>query len=161
MVLDTLRAGKYAVILDHLQQPSATFASDIREITGWAATPVVGIARSAHMEDVGFLLPLFSDRQEKLELRNFENEVAEAFAQWVIGRVGLCAGNLDEFVRRVLEFSHGNPGAIISMVRMAKEPKYRSDDYIKVTPLYVDFRLGVEFGGSQEWLPRGGGTESK
>ena len=41
----------------------------------------------------------------------------------------------------ILQFSGGNPGAIVAMVEAAKNPKYRSDDYIKVSPLYVDFRM--------------------
>ena len=93
------------------------------------------------MEDVGFLHPLFADRQEKVELGNFEMGAAARFARWIIARMGLSAGNLEDFLQRVLELSQGNPGAIISMVRMARQPKYRSEDNIKVTPLYVDFRL--------------------
>jgi hypothetical protein len=143
LVLDVLRSGQFSVVLDHLSQPSAAFASDMREVTNWAATPVVGIARSPHMEDVGFLRPLFADRQEKMELKNFEEDTAASFARWAIARAGLVAGNLEDFLQRVLELSGGNPGAIIAMVAMARNPRYRSDDCIKITPLYVDFRLGA------------------
>ena len=33
LVLDILRSGQYSVVLDHLCQPSAAFASEIREVT--------------------------------------------------------------------------------------------------------------------------------
>lgn len=143
LVLDVLRSSQFSVVLDHMSQPSAAFASDMREVSNWASTPIIGIARSPHMEDIGFLRPLFADRQDKMEMKNFEQNVAASFARWAITRSGLSAGNLDDFLTRVLELSQGNPGAIITMVAMARNPRYRSDDCIKVTPLYVDFRLGV------------------
>ena len=31
------------------------------------------------------------------------------------------------------------------MLEMAKRPKYRSDEHIKITPLYIDFRMN--------WMP--------
>ncbi len=59
----------------------------------------------------------------------------------MIRRTGLAAPNLNEFVGKILEFSAGNPGAIVSLIGMAKYPKYRSDEHIKITPLYIDFRM--------------------
>lgn len=153
VVLDLLRCGQYSVVLDHLCQPSAAFASEIREVANWGSTAVIGVARSPHMEDVGFLRSLFADRRERVELKNFELESAASFARWVIAGTGLCAGNLEDFLERVLELSQGNPGAIISMVRMAREPKYRSKDCIKITPLYVDFRLSSPADGGRSRIP--------
>jgi len=49
--------------------------------------------------------------------------------------------------RPLLEFSQGNPGAILSLLEMATHPKYRSADHIKITPLYLDFRLNWKPGG--------------
>ncbi len=141
ITLDALRARECWVVLDHLALPSQSFAAAVREIMGWGHTPVIAVARSAHMEDVGFLQPLFSDRSERFELRNFSLAVAEQFAQEVVRRAGLFAENMGEFLDRVLEFSQGNPGAILSMLEMAKHPKYRSAEHIKITPLYLDFRL--------------------
>ena len=143
IVQDLLRAGKYWVVLDHLHLPSQAFAADIKELAGWAMTPVLGIARSDHMEDIGFLRSLFIDRSEKLELRNFDEPQAEAFARHVIEASQLSATNANEFLARVLELSAGNPGVIVAMVEMAKLPKYRSGAQIMVSPLYIDFRMGA------------------
>ena len=41
----------------------------------------------------------------------------------------------------------GNPGTILSLLRMAQHPKYRVAGHIKITPLYLDFRL--------DWKPAG------
>jgi DNA polymerase III delta prime subunit len=147
IVLELLRAGKYWIVLDHLKLPSQAFAADVKEMAGWGGTPVLGVARSDHMEDAGFLLPLFSDRSEKLELKPLDEALAAELVHKVIEDSGLSAQNLPEFIARVLELARGNPGAISSMVRMASLPKYRLGTQIMVAPLYVDFRLNGQPAG--------------
>jgi len=149
MTMDALRARECCVVLDHLTLPSQSFAAAVREIMGWGHAPVIAVARSVHMEDVGFLQPFFSDRCDRFELRNFPPAVAGRFAQEAVRRAELSAENMGEFLDRVLEFSQGNPGAILSMLEMAKHPKYRSAEHIKITPLYLDFRLNWKPAGVQ------------
>jgi hypothetical protein len=141
IVMDALNQGEYIVLLDHLNRPSSSFAAAVREVMGWGSTPVSAIGRSSHMEDVGSLQPLYSDRSEKFEIRNFARSVAEQFARQLAARAGLSASNMSEFLDKVLEFSDGNPGAIGAMIQMANYPKYRSDQHIKIAPLYIDFRM--------------------
>jgi hypothetical protein len=93
------------------------------------------------MEDTGFLQPLYSDRHDRYELKKFDSATAEQFAQAMVKRAELSASNMKEFLGKVLELSEGNPGAILSMLQMAKYPKYRSDEHIKFSPLYIDFRM--------------------
>ncbi len=141
IVMDALREGEYSIVLDHLKRPSYSFAAGVREIMGWGSTPVSAVARSSHMEDTGFLQPLYGDRSQKYEIRNFDDDTAKQFTCEMIKRRGLSSANMDEFVKKVLEFSAGNPGAIITMVDMARYPKYRSEEHIKISPLYIDFRM--------------------
>lgn len=141
IILDSLREGEYAIVLDHLRRPSYSFASAVREIVNLCSTPVSIVARSAHMEDAGFLQSFYGDRSQKCEIRNFDDTVAEQFAREIVKRKGLIASNMSEFLEKVLEFSQGNPGIIAALVDMAKYPKYRSEEHIKITPLYIDFRM--------------------
>ena len=141
IVIDALREGDYSIVLDHLGRPSYAFASAVREINSWGSTPVNAVARSSHMEDTGFLQPLYGDRSQKCEIRNFDDATAEQFAREMIKRRRLSGANMADFVNKVLEFSTGNPGAIITMIDMARYPKYRSEDHIKISPLYIDFRM--------------------
>ena len=147
IVTDALHEGSFCVVLDHLKLPSHAFAAAAREIMGWGSTAVVAVARSAHMEDLGFLQPLYPERSDRFEIRDFPPMVAERFIQEAARRTVLSAENMGEFVERVLEFSQGNPGAILSLLRMAEHPKYRVAGHIKITPLYLDFRL--------DWKPAG------
>jgi hypothetical protein len=141
IVMDALREGSYCIVMDHLNRPSQSFAAAVREIISWCSTPVIAMARSSHMEDTGFLQPVYSDRSEKYELRNLDAAAAEGFAQEIVKQAGLSASNIAEFLAEVLELSEGNPGAILCMLDMAKYPKYRSDAHIRITPLYIDFRM--------------------
>lgn len=141
IVMDALREGEYSIVLDHMKRPSYSFASAVREIMGWGSTPVSIVACSSHMEDTGFLQSSYGDRSQKCEIRNFDDTIAGHFAREVVKRTGLLASNLGEFLEKVLEFSDGNPGAIAALIEMANYPKYRSDEHIKVIPLYIDFRM--------------------
>jgi hypothetical protein len=141
IVMDALREGSHSIVLDHVHRPSPSFAAVVREIIGWCSTPVIAVAQSTHMEDTGYLQPVYSDRNDRYELKNFPLATAERFAHAIVQRAELSASNIEEFLGKVLELSQGNPGAILSMLQMAKYPKYRTDAHIKISPLYIDFRL--------------------
>ncbi|MGA3315614.1 MAG: AAA family ATPase [Candidatus Korobacteraceae bacterium] len=143
LVRDALRDSKYLVILDHLVRPSQTLAASIRELMLNWSVRVVAVSRSAHMEDVGFVLPLFPDRAERFALRNFDPEVARRFAAGCAEREDLTAENIEQFLDRVVEYSDGNPGAMLQMIRMAKAPRYSQENRIKITPLYIDYRIAM------------------
>jgi len=142
VVFDALREGRHCIVLDHIRRPPYSYAAVVRELIGWCSTPVITLARSAHMEDTGFLQPIYSDRRAQVELKNFDEEAAERFARRIAERLNLVADNLPDVLGHVVEYSRGNPGAILAMLNMATQPKYRSEDRVKITPLYIDFRLG-------------------
>ncbi len=142
IVLEAVRRGKYIVVLDHLQGPAAALSSDTRDLMLYGETPVLAVARSAHMEDLGFLTPMFSLRGERMRLSNFAHVEATRFAEEIARRTGLWANNLPEFIERIVSLSQGSPGAILKMLQMARIPRYRLNGYVKTSPLYIDFRLG-------------------
>ncbi len=141
IVLEAVRRGRYFVVLDHLQGPAAALSSDTRDLMFYGETPVLAVARSAHMEDLGFLMPMFSLRGERMRLSNFAHPEAARFAGEIARRSGLWANNLPELIERVASLSQGSPGAILKMLQMAKTPRYRLNGYVKTSPLYIDFRL--------------------
>ena len=143
LVRDALHNSKYLVIVDHLIRPSQAMAASIRELMLNWSVPVVAVARSAHMEDAGFVLPLFPDRAEKLALRNFDPEIARGFAAACSEREVLRAENLGELLDRVVRYCAGNPGAVLQMIRMANAPKYLHENQIKITPLFIDYRIAM------------------
>jgi hypothetical protein len=141
LVLNAVRRGNYFVVLDHLCGPAAALSADTRDLMFYGGTPVVAVARSTHMEDLGFLTPFFALRAERMRLPNFCLPEASLFAEEVARRINLRATNLPEFLERVADLAHGSPGAIVRMLRMALLTRYRLDGHIKTAPLYIDFRL--------------------
>jgi hypothetical protein len=141
IVLEAVRRGRYFVVLDHLQCPAAALSADTRDMMFYGETPVVAVARSAHMEDLGFLTSMFALHAERMRLSNFAHREAAQFAEAIAERINLLAVNLPEFLERVVDLSQGSPGAILKMLQMARIPRYRLNGYIKTSPLYIDFRL--------------------
>jgi hypothetical protein len=141
IVLEAVRRRTYLVVLDHLQGPAAALSANTRDLMFFGGTPVVAVTRSAHMEDLGFLTPLFALRSERMRLTNFTHSEAIQFAEEVARRTHLRAANLPEFIERVVDLGQSSPGAIVRMLQMARHPKYRLGEYVKTSPLYIDFRL--------------------
>ncbi|HTZ98012.1 MAG TPA: AAA family ATPase [Terriglobales bacterium] len=142
IIAEALREKPYCIMLDHLKRPSQSFASTVREVCSSTNTTLVAVARSAHMEDVGFLLPMFADRSDRFAVRNFDPPAARQFALLTAQELKLEVSNREEAIEKIVRFSEGNPGAIRAMLEMAVRPKYLARQHLMLAPLYIDFRLG-------------------
>lgn len=141
IVTEALRKGGYWIALDHLQSPTQSYAASLKDISVSTATPLIAVARSEHMEDAGFLLPMFSERSAKFALTNFDATTAKELAATVAHEMQLDAINREEVMEKIVHYSKGNPGAIVAMLKMAVSSKYGSP-HLKFFPLYIDFKLG-------------------
>lgn len=141
IVTEALREASHWIVLDHLKSSSQSFAASLKDVCNGTATPLIAVARSAHMEDVGFLLSMFSDRSEKYAMRNFDSDTAREFALRTAEQMHLSAANRDEAIQKIVHYSKGSPGAIVAMLQMAADPKYVAQQHVKLSPLYIDFRL--------------------
>ncbi|MGB9232981.1 MAG: ATP-binding protein [Terriglobales bacterium] len=141
IVADALREASYWIVLDHIQSPSQSFTGSVKDVCNQTETPLIAVARSAHMEDVGFLLPMFSDRSDRYALRNFDLDTAKEFALRRAEEMHLDAANREEAIQKIVHYGKGNPGAIAAMLQMAGSPKYITGQHVKLSPLYIDFRL--------------------
>jgi hypothetical protein len=141
IVASALREERYFLVLDQITSPSHSFAAAVKDLVSSTGAALVVAARSVHMEHVGFLQPMFAGRSSKFELRNFDAETAKAFAVHLAAEAQLGVANRDEVIHKVVEFSKGNPGAIEAMLQMAANPRYIAQQHVKLSPLYIDFRL--------------------
>lgn len=141
LCLLALKSSKYTLILEHVGFSSQQLATTVKQMAAEAELSLIFVARSCHMEDAGYLVRHFPDRSQRRELQDFDCSKAQEFARLVADEAQLTAENLAQFLSKVCALSGGNPGAIVSMVHMACAPRYRSGDWIKSTPLYIDFRL--------------------
>jgi hypothetical protein len=85
---------------------------------------------------------LCANKSERLELKNLPPQIALEFAKREAERSQLWASNLETILSSLVEWSEGNPGAILRMLKMAQLPQYRAGDQIKAHILYVDYRMG-------------------
>jgi GTPase SAR1 family protein len=132
----------FLMVLDHLDAPSRVVTGIVKDLHYYGRTPVIFASRSPHMEDIGALRPLCADKSERLELKNWPPQIALEFAQREAERIQLSASNLEAVLPSFVEWSDGNPGSILHMLKMAHLPQYRAGDQIKAHILYVDYRMG-------------------
>jgi len=142
IVQRALEKHPFLLALDHLAGPSRVVTGLIKDLNYFDRTPVIFVARSPHMEDIGNLQPMCAGKAERLELKEFLPPVALEFARSEASRTGLSASNLDHVLHQLVEWSNGNPGAIVHMLKMAHFPRYYVGDQIKAHVLYLDYRMG-------------------
>jgi hypothetical protein len=137
-----LDAHPFLMVLDQLDAPSSAVTRMIKDLHYYGRTPVIFASRSPHMEDIGALRPLCTNKSERLELKNWPPQIALEFAERETEKIGLWASNLMTVLPLLVEWSEGNPGAILHMLKMAQLSQYRAGDQIKAHILYVDYRMG-------------------
>jgi len=132
----------FLLALDHLAGPSRVVTGLIKDLNYFDRTPVIFVARTPHMEDIGTLQPMCAGKSERLELKELPAPIALEFARREAARTGLEASNLDHVLHQLVEWSNGNPGSIVCMLQMAHVPRYYAGDQIKAHVLYLDYRMG-------------------
>lgn len=137
-----LDMGPFVMVLDHLDGPSRVVTGMIKDLHYFGRTPVIFASRSPHMEDIGALQPLCALKSERVEVKNWPHPIALEFARREALKEQLQASNLDSVLPSLVEWSDGNPGAILQMIKMANMPRYRIEDQVKAHILYVDYRMG-------------------
>jgi len=142
LVHRALDTRPFLMVLDHLDAPSRVVTGIIKGLHYYGRTPVIFASRSPHMEDIGALRSLCANKAERLEVKNLPPQIALEFAQREAERNELWACNLEAILPSLVEWSDGNPGAILRMLKMAQLPQYRAGDQIKSHILYVDYRIG-------------------
>lgn len=142
IVQRALEQHPFLLALDHLAGPSRVVTGLIKDLNYFDRTPVILVARTPHMEDIGALQPMCAGKSERLELKELPAQIALEFARIEASRTGLEASNLDQVLHQLVEWSDGNPGAIVHMLRMAHFPRYSAGDQIKGHVLYLDYRMG-------------------
>lgn len=142
IVQGVLEQYPFILVLDHLSGPSRVVTGLIKDLNYFDRTPVMFVARTPHMEDIGTLQPMCAGKSERLELKEFPPPIALEFARREAGRTRLEASNLDHVLHQLVEWSEGNPGSIVHMLKMARLPRYYVGDQIKAHVLYLDYRMG-------------------
>jgi hypothetical protein len=141
ILFETLSGGRYGLVLDPMGFWSRPFYELLRDLERTTGTPLVLVASSCHMEDIGYASRFPWPRQQRLALGPLpEKEAGELFgwaqAQWV-----RWPANQEAFRQHVLQYARGNPGTVLALLTLARQSIYWGGDTIKFHLLTVDFNL--------------------
>ena len=95
-------------------------------------------AASRDAFSLGALARLFWNPAKTLNVPPLPERDAEQLFEAAADHFKLRHLDLDEFREKVLESAGGNPGQIIEMCRLARQPQYHAGRYIKFSPLRID-----------------------
>lgn len=135
----SLREQPRMIVCDHVAFVSQQFYNYLKEFELQCRVPIVSVAHSHHMEEIGYLSPYYGDKRARVELKGFEPDLAAAFAARMVESEPLEAENAEEFLDNVVKSSRGNPFAILRMIAMTRNPLYRAGKKILVSLIYVDY----------------------
>jgi hypothetical protein len=116
--------------------PAYRFLQRIYHIPGMAL-----FAAACDSASLGALGRLFWHPENVLHLSLLRDQEAAQLFETAAGYFNLRDLNLHEFRKKVLKSAHGNPGQIIEMCRLAKQPQYMSGGHIKFSPLRIDVMM--------------------
>ncbi len=153
MVERRLSEQPWILFLDQVQSPSNAISHLMKELNYYDRTPILFAARSEHMEDTGGLRSLCLNRTSRVALKPWPAQVALEFTQQQAALSGLEAANLDEALKGIADLSHGYPGRILQMLRMAREETYRQAGSIKFHVLYVDYSMNGSSAIAKQAMP--------
>ena len=96
------------------------------------------IAVSRDSLRLGELHRLFWDPRRTVQVTPLSDQEASTLFDLAADRLGLREFDLADFRPRVLDDAKGNPGQIVEMCRMARDPQYHSGQHILFAPLRID-----------------------
>lgn len=141
LLLEILSQTPCAVALDPTGFLSRTFYELLRDLERATRTPLLLVALSVHMEDIGFATKFAWPREQRLALEGLgAEEMAMLYEQGVSGWERRPA-NEEVFRAHVLDTAAGNPGKLLGLLRLAGQESYWAGDSLKFHLLTVDFAL--------------------
>lgn len=136
LLWNAIEASPMPMVLDGISGagfPAYRFLQRIYHMRG-----MVLFATARDAASLGALDRLFWHPENVLELSPLRDREAGQLFEVAAGHFKLSGLNLIEFRKKVLKSAHGNPGQIIEMCRLAKQPQYISGGRIKFSPLRID-----------------------
>ena len=139
LVFRSFDRGRYWTFWDDAGPLGVAHCQLLREVVRMRKTPVYLLARGVEESDMGGAGRLFWSEDQRLELGTLAPEDARALLDAAIEREGLLDLDLTEFREQVLDTSRNLPGAIVRMVAMAAQPKYRYGNTVKANLIAMDY----------------------
>jgi len=136
LVWDAIRAHPQCVILENLAHGDPRMYRFLQELYYIPDASLMVTVRSS--QSIGHVRKLFWDPRETIVMKPLTHLESLRLFDEASRAFDLDSFGLDDFRQKVIDAARGNPGQIIAMCRLAKDPQYRSGRYIKFLPLRMD-----------------------
>jgi energy-coupling factor transporter ATP-binding protein EcfA2 len=131
-----LESSPCLLILDDIERSSFQAYRFFQRVYFSRGMRMIAIARDPVR--LGEIRRLFWDPRQTIQMAPLSELEASTLFELAADHFGLREFDLDDFRPRVLDNAKGNPGQIVEMCRMAREPQYRSGKHILFAPLRID-----------------------
>ena len=142
-VYGSVQTAAYWVFLDHVPALTSAVAKVVRELIWMRNTPVYLAARYPSPEEAGHAANIYWSERHRLILEPLHAPAARELLDQCIYRFGLARLDLDDFREAVLSLSGNNPGALVTMCKLAAEPRYHHGLRIKTRMIYIDYLMSL------------------
>jgi hypothetical protein len=142
-VYRSLQSAAYWVFLDHVPPITLAVAKVVRELAWMRNTPVFLVARGCGPEEIGHAANIYWSERHRMILEPLHTPAARELLELCIQRFGLARLDLDNFREAVLSMSGHKPGALVTMCKLAAEPRYHYDSRIKTRMIYIDYLMSL------------------
>ena len=143
LLVNTLtEEGHCVLVLDPLGFVSRAFFELLRDLERATHTPLVLVARSDHMEDIGYATRFYWPRDQRVALGPLPPEEAARLFDAGVGAWPRRADNLETFRGHALNYAAGNPGVLLGLLHLGQKATYWTGNTLKIHLLTVDFNVG-------------------
>lgn len=139
LIWSGLEASPCLLILDSIEGSSFQAYRFFQRVYHSPGMKMIAISRDPFR--LGELHRLFWDPRRTIQMTPLSDPEASTLFELVADRFGLREFDLADFRPRVLDNARGNPGQIVEMCRMARDPQYRSGKHIMFAPLRIDLMI--------------------
>jgi predicted ATPase len=136
LIWSALAANPCLLILDGIEGSSFQAYRFFQSVYHSPGMTMIAISRDPFQ--LGELHRLFWDPRRTVQVTPLSEPEASTLFELAADRFGLREFDLADFRPRVLDNAKGNPGQIVEMCRMARDPQYRSGKHIMFAPLRID-----------------------
>jgi hypothetical protein len=139
----SLQTAAYWIFLDHIPPLTSAVAKVVRELIWMRNTPVYLAARGSGPKEAGHAASLYWSDQHRLILEPLDTPAARELLELCIRRFGLARLDLANFREAFLSMSGHNPGALVTMCKLAADPRYHYGSRIKTRMIYIDYLMSL------------------
>jgi energy-coupling factor transporter ATP-binding protein EcfA2 len=136
LIWSGLEASPCLIVLDSIEGSSHQAYRFFQRVYHSPGMKMIAVSRDPIR--LGELHRLFWDPRRTIQTMPLSDSDASTLFELAADRFGLREFNLADFRPRVLENAKGNPGQIVEICRMARDPQYRSGKHLMFAPLRID-----------------------